>query len=713
MEQSWFSDDADPDLATGLGRAQFLTRMWEVVRETHSVRSSTVFGLVGPWGSGKTSMLRWLEKQAATDDRQPAWAFVTFNPWDFQDAASLQLGFFAELSNAFRGRKKSEDLRRNVAAFGRAVAPLASLGAFIGADLSKAIEGAASLIEGDQSVATAREKVEKALSDAKTPVLVVIDDLDRVSAEELLLTLKLVRQLGRLPHVHYLLSYDETTILDVLTRTTLVGEQTPARARDYMEKVVQVRFDIPRLRPSDALRLTNEALRDVSNATGFELTEADASRYSTAYFGFLARRLDTPRALKRYFAQVRLLSPAMRGEVDYVDFLVLTWLRTAEPGVYSILQKRRGELVGNFSTSIYGQNREQEMREQSEHWQRLLLEAGTREVDLEGVAEAIAFLFPRFGSIWRASIGSVERVAELRVANESYFDRYFSFGLTDEDIADATVRGAVAAWAGGEPLRSAAVLRVELAVEANPDLVVEKLARDIEKHKPTSPGVYGWLASLYSGLPDSNDVVTPRRQLENLVAVRLREMTAAEVTAVMRAIIDYDASHLLIAALNRAVRKYSAEQTKPLTLSAAQLRLVREVMRGLLEGAEPTAMPAGLRTTVWSWSRIDPDGFAEWVARLRESLEDIDVLSFFVGSSSSVGTKGARTWLRGLETSEAAKHFDLDELRVRYQSEIEAAPELEADDFDGPPDTPENRRQLALLALRPSSAEHGSYEHGS
>lgn len=708
MEQSWFSDDADPNLATGLGRAEFLKRIWEVVRETHSVRSSTVFGLVGPWGSGKTSMLRWLEKEAASDDRQPAWTFVTFNPWDFQDAASLQLGFFAELTNAFRGPKTSEDLRRNVAAFGRAVAPLASLGAIFGADLSRALEGAASLIEGDQSVAAARTKVEKALSDAKTPVLVVIDDLDRVSAEELLLTLKLVRQLGRLPHVHYLLSYDETTILDVLTRTTLVGEQTPARARDYMEKVVQVRFDIPRLRPSDALRLTNNALRDVSDATGFELTEADASRYATAYFGFLARRLDTPRALKRYFAQVRLLSPAMQGEVDYVDFLVLTWLRTAEPGVYSILQKRREELVGNSSTSAYARNRELEVREASERWHQHLLEAGTREVDLEGVAEAIAFLFPRFGPIWQASIGSVDRVAELRVANESYFDRYFSFGLTDEDIADATVRKAVAAWAGGDPRRNASVLLVEFAIEANPDLVVGKLSRDIEKHKPTSPALYGWLAALHSGLPDSNDIVTPGRQLENLISVRLREMTASEVTAAMRAMIDLDGSHLLIAALDRAVREYPAEQTKPLTLTAAQLLPVREVMRASLEGADPTAMPAELRTRVWSWSRIDPDGFAEWIKTLRESLDDIDVLSFFVGSSSSVGTRGARTWLRGFETSEATKHFNLDEVRSRYQPEVEAAPELEVDDFDGPPDTPENRRQLALLALRPSSTEPDS-----
>jgi predicted KAP-like P-loop ATPase len=75
------------------------------------------------------------------------------------------------------------------------------------------------------------------------PVLVVLDDLDRLTPDELPLVFKLVRLVGRLPNVYYLLRYDERTLLDVLRRTDLVGDDE-ARGRDHLEKMVQVRLDL-------------------------------------------------------------------------------------------------------------------------------------------------------------------------------------------------------------------------------------------------------------------------------------------------------------------------------------------------------------------------------------------------------------------------------------------------------------------------------------
>ena len=43
------------------------------------------------------------------------------------------------------------------------------------------------------------------------PILVVIDDLDRLQPDELLLVFKLIRLVGRLPSVGYILAFDERT----------------------------------------------------------------------------------------------------------------------------------------------------------------------------------------------------------------------------------------------------------------------------------------------------------------------------------------------------------------------------------------------------------------------------------------------------------------------------------------------------------------------
>lgn len=80
------------------------------------------------------------------------------------------------------------------------------------------------------------------------PILVVVDDLDRLTAEELLAAFKLVRLVGRFPHVHYMLSYDEHTLIVLLDHTDLVSASDERRGLDDLEKIVQVRIDMPLLR---------------------------------------------------------------------------------------------------------------------------------------------------------------------------------------------------------------------------------------------------------------------------------------------------------------------------------------------------------------------------------------------------------------------------------------------------------------------------------
>ncbi|KLL95331.1 hypothetical protein NJ76_27770 [Rhodococcus sp. IITR03] len=69
-------------------------------------------------------------------------------------------------------------------------------------------------------------------------VLVIVDDVDRLHHDELLAVMKAVRLLGRFKGVHYLLSYDTQTVIDVLTRTDLANRNR-RRAAEYLEKIVQ------------------------------------------------------------------------------------------------------------------------------------------------------------------------------------------------------------------------------------------------------------------------------------------------------------------------------------------------------------------------------------------------------------------------------------------------------------------------------------------
>ncbi|RKE59969.1 P-loop NTPase fold protein [Microbacterium sp. AG238] len=695
---SWFSDDAQAELAPTLGRASFVDRVWEVIRQTHATGSSTVFGLVGPWGSGKSSILEWLSAKAVSDGRGPTWLTVAFNPWDYQDAASLQSGFFAELAAAFGAHSTLDTARARFAAFGRTVAPFASIASLVGVDLSKAVEAASGLVAGDESTGAARAKLEAALRQAGTPVLVVVDDIDRVSAEELLLTLKLVRQLGRLPHVHYLLSYDETTILDVLTRTSLIGEQTPSRARDYMEKVVQVRFDIPALRPADATRMMNAGLEALSASGWLQLDETVSARFSAAYFGFMAARLNTPRSIKRYLAQIRLLSPTMAGEVDYVDFLVLTWLRTLEPGVYALLQSRREDLTGSGSRVSLGRRDDQATRDDAfQSWKSALLSSGTREQDLEGVSSAMAFLFPRFGQIWARAGSYAGEAIRPRIADESYFDRYFGFGLADDDVADASIRDTIDGLSSDGTSDHATLAHLTQAAVTNPALIVGKLAHELQAQREPTPRLIEWLARLHAALPAEHDFISPSRQLEAAIALQLRRAPGPTVPTLIQAVGSLS-PELMATVVDRAGRDFRNETTSSLKLGDAEIAVVREVLADHFRSSDPLSLTISARSACWSWSRIDHSGFSEWVTSKRETYGDLDTLAFFVNVSVSMGTPQISR-LRGLETEEAKNHLDLAALRIQFAEEIAAVGQVVADAFDGPLDTPAERRRVALAEL--------------
>lgn len=237
--------EAFPDT---LGRSGFARAVAAAISPMREQDSSSVVALVGPWGSGKTSIMKLALKELRKQAAEPSWNVVHFNPWLFQDLPSLQVGFLGALQGAVGRKSKLRGLkiRSALSSVGKRIAPFGALGAFWGWNLSGPIRGLSHLITRQENPTKDQSELEKLLGKDKTPVLVVLDDLDRLAPSELLLVFKLIRLVGRLPYVHYLVMYDEDTLLDVLSRTGLVGKRDVRRSSDYLEKMIQLRLDVPR-----------------------------------------------------------------------------------------------------------------------------------------------------------------------------------------------------------------------------------------------------------------------------------------------------------------------------------------------------------------------------------------------------------------------------------------------------------------------------------
>ncbi len=463
MTNRFFNDDpvdGSPSAPDLLGHQRYAHHAVGLLQEVRRQSESGVLALIGPWGSGKSSVLQMVLRNLQQGPADGvSWSVAELNPWLYPDLDTLTMALFSEIRGALPKDDQWSETRKKIGNFGQAISPLGKVGGLLGLDPSEAIKALSDRISGDTSPSAAKATASEALRKAGRPVLVVMDDLDRLTPQELLLVFKLVRLVGNLPNVYYLISFDEQTLLHVLRRSDLVGD-SQHRAGEFLEKIIQVRLDLPAFRERDASALVNQSLDALLESHQLSLTEPEERRLATAYVGYLQDRLRTPRAIKRYFGQAAASLRTLAGEVDLVDFLLVTFLRTSEPGVYRLLNRHRAELTGTSLDPAV--RRERQSGELAQRWRERLENAGVVPDHIEGVLGLLAMLFPPLGQALGGG-GDASGTARRRgIGSNDYFDRYVAFGVPDDDLAESALTAGLAQLAAGTPGLEAAELLLRL-----------------------------------------------------------------------------------------------------------------------------------------------------------------------------------------------------------------------------------------------------------
>lgn len=507
FECSWLSDDplSDLDDEELFGRTHLIDRILEVLDRVRDQSTSSTIGLVGSWGSGKTSVLDGLTGRLrspgakTTATLREKWRVAEFNPWLYSGPLELHVGFFQTLRNAFSDDEKWSNKKDWFLNLGKAAAPLAGLAGLVGIDGESIARQL--LDSATDSLVQQRDKIATALEEAQQPVLLVVDDLDRLSAEELLHLFKLVRLVGRLPCVYYLLSYDEHTVIDLLAKTDLVAANDDRRALDYLEKIVQVRLDMPLLRSHEIDRVVQRSINRIATNHRLPISHQQTHRLTNIFDEVLSHRLRTPRAIKRMFGQVDAFLGSLGEEVDFDDFLIITWLRTIEPGVYGLIQRHKNELLSGGGFTLRNAHLpELQTGALRDIWLKRLSDARVDDASLDDLLYLLQTLFPRLEPIYRNedrdrhSTPYAPEPKVGRVSHPDYFDRYFSFGVPSDDIADAFVRAGIQAIANGDLDAKKAVALAEI-MRTQPELAIRKMFHVSDALNLSSVPVVRWLAT--------------------------------------------------------------------------------------------------------------------------------------------------------------------------------------------------------------------------
>lgn len=458
----WLVDSALKEVAQdGLGREPFITRATELFNELAVTSDSTVIGIVGPWGSGKTSSVNMIVRSL----NRETWQVNYLTPWAVSGPDAIIAELLTAISAAipasgYKGKKARAALKK----YGTLLTPLL-LAVPHGGSVAKGVSDVLlQRLSGEGTVHEQTESLGKALAELGQPILLIVDDVDRLQPDELLALFKAVRVLGRLPNVHYLLAYDQQTLLDVLSNTTLAKGDMP-RALAFLEKIVTLPLEQPPTRPEQAQGLFEQGLAEVLSLTGHSaLTEDQQERLAEERERLLKGALTEPRTIRRFLSQLRIYLPLVgASEIDIVDFLVISLLRTTYPTLYRFLAAERTLLVRR-SLPEDGESRVAVTSETALNRVNVPLRDHAR------VRAALIRLFPLLDPNQDAGLVYEEerRRRDRRVSDPDTVGRYFALGPISGDLSDAILLAVLEEWASTGRVESDSGIAVRQLLSPDP-----------------------------------------------------------------------------------------------------------------------------------------------------------------------------------------------------------------------------------------------------
>ena len=343
-DQPIYGGPNDPDL---LNRLDFANNLANVLLLNNDDDCLTV-SLEGEWGSGKTSVINLVK--GALNEKKAAPIIIEYNPWLAGNPESLIQDFLLQFSSQLNVKGSSEVTLK------AAKELIAYSSLFSVAKLVPGAEPWASIIEkvlsrfGNSAKKIAelkkldllgnKKKVEAAIEKIKTPIVVIIDDIDRLTPSETFQVLRLVKAVADFSGTSFLLAFDSTYLASVLSKNDVMN------ASEYINKVVQLRVPLPVISDRGMNELAKIELDNLSDKSLTDRFETDQERLSWVYHHYFKHLIRNPRELKRFFNHLRFILEQIEGQVCFSDLFSLSIIATKAHSAYEHIKKTPEAYIG-------------------------------------------------------------------------------------------------------------------------------------------------------------------------------------------------------------------------------------------------------------------------------------------------------------------------------------------------------------------------------
>jgi len=163
-----------------------------------------------------------------------------------------------------------------------------------------------------------KKELEDYLLETANPVVILVDDVDRLSKDEIKTLFKTLRLIGSFKHVTYVVAFDEEMVAKSIKESYADGTIEDGRA--FIEKIIQLPLRVPTINKASLIEYTESLVKPYNVEIPHVIKEY-----------IFHHCVSTPRDIKRVVNSFKFLEKINKGSINPIDLFLMELFRINFP----------------------------------------------------------------------------------------------------------------------------------------------------------------------------------------------------------------------------------------------------------------------------------------------------------------------------------------------------------------------------------------------
>lgn len=343
---------------------------------------------------------------------------INFAPWNITNHKLLVEEFFKILKAELSKQKVYNEIVKNIEKYMHCVCSIITKGCF-------------NLYDNkcNESILILKNELKHSLEKIDKKIVVIIDDIDRLSDKEMLLVFKLVKSIADLTNIIYILSFDKNIVVNAL------NNYNNENGEAFLEKIIQVPIKLPN--PTQK-QLEQCLFRELDSFLNLypnileEWSEKYKDYWNNVANGFI-QLFKNVRDINRFINALKIAyNPRIHNEINIIDFFVIIAFQVLKPDIYEFIHNNYTLLMSKNTNDLDPTIKEQINKE----FQAIL--NNTNLNHNKSIQHLLTAMFPNtdfWGNKWWYSISSEEAFLTGRICHPEHYNKFFTLDIDNEQVS--------------------------------------------------------------------------------------------------------------------------------------------------------------------------------------------------------------------------------------------------------------------------------------